>query len=136
MYTYVNGKFTEVLSAKALARQVANSVQYDEDRANECAERARKTKEEVKAEIVNEYEEENKQLRERLRFSWGEFGSEKELEAYNEFVNEHMHNRTTSKANGGLQPYIIPHYTGIGCAKTVVCQICGQTKDITDTSVW
>lgn len=136
MFTYENGELKEILDAQSLVKRVADSLQYYEDRAKRCADRANKTREEVKAEIINEYKEENEQLRERIRLSWGEFASEKELEDYRAFVKEHMHNRATSKANGGAQPYIIPHYTGIGCSKKVVCQICGQAKDITDVSVW
>ena len=47
-----------------------------------------------------------------------------------------MHNRAESKANGGRRPYLIPTGTGVGVILKVVCPICGESEDITDTEVW
>ena len=97
---------------------------------------ANKTREEVAAAIENQYAEENKLLKEQLRFSFGQFSSEKELNAWKTFVKKHESCRLQTKHDGGKMPYIIPYGTGIGQQVTAVCQVCGAREDITDTSVW
>ena len=137
MYTIDDsGKMVEILRAEELSQKVYTTIRYYEDRAAAANEKAKLTLEEAKTQVANSYEEENKHLKERLKYSWGEFASEKEYSAYQDFVKRHMHLRETSKAQGGMQPYIIPYYHGLGCSKSVVCQICGQEEDITDTEVW
>lgn len=137
MYVIDNsGKMVEVFSAEELARKVKQSIWYYEEQAKSANEKAQTTLLEAKQQVANSHKEENERLKERLKWSWGEFASEKEYKAFMKFRQEHMHNRAESKANGGKEPYIIPNYTGIGCAKDVVCQICGEKQDITDTEVW
>lgn len=131
-----SGKMVEILRAEELSHNVYTSVKYYQEKAAAANEKAKMTIEEAKKQVLNSYEDENARLKERLRLSWGEFASEKELQAYNDFVQEHMHERATKKIQSGEQPYIIPHYTGIGCAKEAVCPICGEKKNITDYDVW
>lgn len=131
-----DGTFTKIYDSKELAKAVKDTLNYYEERTAAANERANRTLEEAKQFVTNQYEEENKRLKRRLKWSWGEFASEKEYDAFMQFRQEHMHNRAESRANGGKEPYIIPDYTGIGCAKDVVCQICGEKRDITDMEAW
>lgn len=80
--------------------------------------------------------EENNRLKDELKFSIGQFFSQRELDDYNAFCKNHIHDRTTSKVNGGKAPYVIQEGTGIGVITKVKCPICGEEKDITDTEVW
>lgn len=75
-------------------------------------------------------------LQERLALSYGEFASQKEKEAYDNFNKKHMHERLLFKYNNGRIPYIIPTHVGIDTVLTVVCPICGETENITDTEAW
>ena len=84
----------------------------------------------------DELKDEIQFLQEKLALSYGEFSSEKEKQAYEQFEEEHMHDRLISKYNGGRTPYLIPTGTGIGTLLKVVCPICGESKDITDMEVW
>lgn len=84
----------------------------------------------------DELKDEIQSLQERLALSYGEFSSEKEKLAYEQFEEEHMHDRLTSKYNGGRAPYLVPTGTGLGTLLKVVCPICGERKDITDVSAW
>lgn len=86
--------------------------------------------------LLNEYEAENKMLRDQLRFAVATLSSEKELEAYNAFVAKHNQSCRNTKATGGMMPYIKQIGHGLGCCTTVYCQVCGASKDITDSSVW
>ena len=79
---------------------------------------------------------ENKQLRKRLEMSFGEFDSNKELNAYKRFCKKHVKCQLSSKANGGKVPYIVQNGTGVGTCKKVVCQVCGAEEDITDINAW
>lgn len=125
----------KIYSSKELSQAVLDTISYHEQRAKELADRANKTREEVDQEIKNEFAEENARLKEQLRFSVATLSSEKELRAYNDFVDEHRTCRLT-KATGGKIPYVIQHGHGLGCCTTVFCQVCGASKDITDSSVW
>ena len=88
-------------------------------------------------EIANrELLEENMRLKNKLKLSFGQFSSQRELDDFNEFCEEHLHDRTTSKENGGKNPYVIQEGTGIGLITKVKCPICGEEKDITDIEVW
>ena len=84
----------------------------------------------------DELKDEIQFLQEKLALSYGEFSSEKEKQAYEQFEEEHMHDRLISKYNGGRAPYLVPTGTGIGTLLKVVCPICGKSRDITDISVW
>lgn len=75
-------------------------------------------------------------LKERLSFSYGEFSSQKEKDAYDDFTERHMHQRMTLRAQGGKAPYLIPTGTGIGTILYVKCPICGEEENITDMEVW
>ena len=126
----------EIYNENELSKAVFDSVQYYRER---CEELERKNKElHTRAlEMANdELKDEIQFLKERLALSYGAFASEKEAQAYDEFSEEHMHDRATSKFNGGRVPYLIPTGTGIGTLLKVVCPICGESKDITDVEAW
>ena len=119
-----------------LTKMVSDTIHYYEEANKQLIEQNNRLTENAEQVVREDYEEQIDYLNERLNLSYGEFASEKELQAYKDFTNRHMHNRAESKANGGLAPYIIPNYTGLGCIKKVVCQICGESEDITDTEAW
>lgn len=75
-------------------------------------------------------------LERKLSFSYGEFATQKEKDAYDDFERRHMHQRLTMKIQGGKCPYLIPTGTGIGTILKVVCPICGESEDITDMEAW
>ena len=129
-------EFKKIYNAEELAKKVKDSVEYYENRADRLHEANMELREDAKNIVRHEYEDKIKSLENQLHLSWGEFASEKELEAYHNFTKKHTHNRMYSKVNGGLIPYIIPNYTRLGCIKRVVCQICDESEDITDTEVW
>jgi len=84
----------------------------------------------------DELKDEIQSLQERLSMSYGEFSSQKEKDAYKDFERRHMHERLTMKIQSGKCPYLIPTGVGIGTHLEVVCPICGEKENITDTSVW
>ena len=133
---YKSGQLNELYDANSLAALVKDSVQYYQEQAKEATERANKTYEEVKAQIVNEYEEENKRLRKDSELVWLRFSTSKEQEDYKKFVEKHKPCQKTSRANSGRWPYLIPVGTGLGTSLTVVCPICGEKEDITDIGAW
>lgn len=135
-YSYKDGMSTKICSSTELTDLVHNTVKYYEDRVEELQEKNKHLYADAESIVRKDYEEKIKNLNERLRLSYGEFASQKEKEAYNEFEKEHMHDRLSSKYNGGRAPYLIPTGTGIGTILKVVCPICGESKDITDSSVW
>lgn len=122
--------------AKKLATEIFDTIMDAEERASAAAERASKKRKEIERDIRNEHDAENRRLKERLRFSVAELNSEKELEAYRDFVKRHEPCRMGLRINGGKIPYVIQYGTGIGIATTVVCQVCGAKEDITDSSIW
>lgn len=122
--------------AAHLANQVHDTIKRYHDIAMNALEKSAMTKEEVKAEVVNEYAEENAGLRRQLSLSVARLHSDKELEAYDRFVSEHDICRSELKINHGKMPYVIQIGTGIGTCTKVCCQVCGATEDITDVSVW
>ena len=133
---YKSGQLNELYDADSLAALVKDSVQYYQQRAKEANERANKTYEEVKAQIVNEYEEENKRLRKDAELVWLRFSTSKEQENYKQFVKKHELCRLKNKYSGGRWPYLIPVGTGLGTSLTVICPICGEKEDITDIGAW
>lgn len=135
-YSHDGQSFKKIYSAKELSQAVLDAIAYHEQRAEEAIERANKTKEEVVQEIKNEWEEENKRLKEQLRFSVASLASEKELADYHAFVKAHEACRLTSKAAGAKMPYVKQFGVGIGCCTYVYCQVCGKHQDITDSSIW
>ena len=122
--------------AKELSDEVYQTIMDYFNREEYWRGEAAKSHEEVAAEIQNGFESENKMLKNRLRFSVAELNSDKELDAYNEFCDKHLQCRLDSKLHGGMMPYIKQLGTGIGICTSVHCQVCGASKDITDSSVW
>ena len=86
--------------------------------------------------VRKDYEKQINNLKEQLNLSYGKFSSQKELEAYHDFEKRHMHDRLTSRYNGGRAPYLIPTGNGIGTVLKVVCPICNESEDITDIGAW
>lgn len=125
----------EILGAKELSEAVYNTLKFYEDRADKAKERAEKTREEVAQEIHNEWEEENKRLKERLRLSVVELNSQKELDEYDAFVEKHK-NCKGSQIGDGYTPMLRQYGTGFGTGTIVSCPICNESVDITDTSCW
>ena len=126
----------EIYSAEELSKKVYDSIKYYQDNYLRIVDYTKKKKDEIKAEILNEYEKENKRLKSQLHLSIVSLASEAELEAYNQFVKKHEQCRLKYKIDGGKMPYVIQHGHGLGCCTTVYCQVCGASKDITDSSVW
>ena len=135
-YSYKDGISTQVCSSTEITDLVHNTVKYYEELVTELRERNKELYTHAEEIVRKDYEKQINNLKEQLRLSYGEFTSQKELDAYNEFEKEHMHNRETSRYNGGRAPYLIPHYGGIGRTLKVVCPICGESKDITDMENW
>lgn len=135
-YSYKDDISTKVFSSTELTELVYDSIKYYEERVEELEERNKQLYIDAESIVRKDYEKQINNLKEQLNLSYGEFASEKERKAYNQFEKEHIHDRQTSKYNGGRAPYLIPTRTGIGTILNVVCPICGESKDITDTSVW
>lgn len=128
--------FTEVYTPDELRNMVFNSMRYYE-RMNEILRNSnQRLIKDAQAIVENDYKKEIEMLKQRLALSYGEFSSQKELDAYNDFTNRHMHDRLTSKYNSGRAPYLIPTATGIGTILKVVCPICGESEDITDMEMF
>lgn len=132
---YKDGKFFEIQDPQDLADTVFENLQYYLENMKEAKEKPAMTREEVAKEIQNEYAAENASLKQELKFAIASVSSEKELEDYNNFVNEHLVCRQT-KATGGSLPIITQYATGIGMCTTIKCPICLKELNITDTSVW
>lgn len=135
-YSYKDGINTTVCSSAELTELVHNTVKYYEEKVEELTKKNKQLYADAESIVKKDYEKQINNLKERLSLSYGEFASQKEKEAYDEFEKEHMHDRLTSQYNGGRAPYLIPTGTGVGTNLKVVCPICGESKEITDTSVW
>lgn len=135
-YSYKDGMSTAVCSSAELTELVHNTVKYYEERVEELKEKNKQLYADAESIVRKDYEKQINNLKEQLSLSYGEFASQKEKEAYNEFEKEHIHDRLSSRYNGGRAPYLVPTGTGIGTFLKVVCPICGVSKDITDISVW
>lgn len=57
-----------------------------------------------------------------------------EVEEYKKFVNEHKECNCSATIGGKISVIFTP--TGLGDAKSVKCNACGQEKEITDVSNW
>lgn len=139
MYTVHNphtGKITEVYSAAELSARVWDTLKYYEAEQKRLQERNKELVERADEVVKKSYEDKIKGLQHRLSLSYGEFSSDKEKEAYKNFEERHIHDRLTSKSNGGRAPYLIPTGTGFGISLKVKCPICGEEEDITDTEAW
>lgn len=125
-----------IYEPKELVKALEDTLSYYKKQTTNALIEASKTREEVIAEIQNAYAEENARLKEKLKFAFGFFSSEKELDAWRAFCKKHEECRCKYKIDGGKMPYIIPYGTGIGQCVTAVCQVCGEKEDITDMDVW
>lgn len=132
----LNGYSATVYEHNELTKMISDTIQYYEETQKRLIEKNRHLTEAAEQVVRKDYEEQINNLNERIRLSYGEFASQKEKEAYNQFEKRHMHNRLTSKYNGGRAPYLIPTGTGLGTILKVVCPICGESEDITDTEAW
>jgi len=133
---YDNRFLTHVYSADDLSRLVKDSVEYYERKADSARKQAQKTREEVRADTINEYESENRILKNKLKYAVVVLGSDLELERYKQFIAEHENCGKGYKIDSGRFPYVKQFGTGIGISTTVICPICGAEYDITDTSNW
>lgn len=57
-----------------------------------------------------------------------------EVEEYEKFVNEHKKCNCSATIGGKISIVFTP--TGLGDAKSVKCNVCGEEKEITDVSNW
>lgn len=135
-YQVKNNKFIQVCEEKELAEMVLNSIQYYRERADYFGAKNKELHEHAVEMANEELKDEIRALKQQLDLSYGQFASKKEKEAYDEFEKEHMHERLTMKIQSGKAPYLIPTYVGVGTILEVVCPICGEKKNITDTEVW
>ena len=136
MYSTDNGKFTEIFTEDQLSTAVYDTIKYYRNYNTRLVKENSELRANGKEMADKSLKSEIKSLKERLALSYGEFASEKELKAYEQFEEEHMHDRLISKYNGGRAPYLVPTGTGIGTLLKVVCPICGESKDITDLEAW
>ena len=132
----VTGDTKKIYSPNELTQMLNDTFTYYQQETVNARAQANKTHDEVAANIQNKYAEENAHLKEKSKFSYGFFSSEKELEAWRAFCVKHEKCRLQSKHDGGKMPYIIPYGTEVGQRVTAVCQVCGEKENITDTSVW
>ena len=131
-----DGKFELVEEPQEIADSVLKTLTYYLEKMKQYKAEAEKTREEVERDVVGEYQSENEQLCNRIRYTIAEVHSDKELESYNAFCDKHLPCRLKCKINGGAVPYIMQYGTGLGMITKLKCPVCGETTDITDTSVW
>lgn len=129
-------KSSVVYSENELSTAVIDTIHYYKEQYHRVEEENKKLKDNAYEFVYEQLRNEMDSLREQLRLSYGSFSSQKEKDRYLQFEQRHMHMRAESKANGGRRPYLIPTGTGIGVILKVVCPICGESEDITDTEVW
>lgn len=127
----------KIYNAEQLAKLVHDTIEYNEKVAQEAQDRARKTREEVKAEILNEYAEENARLKKLQELTLVSFNSDEEKKMYNEFLQEHI-TRHFGAAPRKYMPNLelIPFGDGMGTGLKVRCPICKEEADVTDYNMW
>lgn len=130
-----DGSFTNVYTAKELAKIVRDTVGHYQQSAAEAASRAAKTREEVAADIVNEYAGENQRLKATLSRCVFLLGSQKEMEAFCSFTRRHEACRKNSILLFPF-PFVSQAGTSVGVNTIVVCPVCGKMEEITDVSAW
>lgn len=135
-YDIETHKASVVYDENELATAVTDTIQYYKEMYKKVKEENKKLTDDAYAVVYKKVQDEIQSLHQQLRLSYGKFSSQKEKDRYKQFEQKHMHNRLESKANGGRAPYLIPTGTGIGTILKVVCPICGESEDITDTEVW
>ena len=74
-----------IYEPKELVKALKDTLSYYEKQTTNALTEASKTREEVITEIQNAYAEENARLKEKLKFAFGFFSSEKELDAWRAF---------------------------------------------------
>lgn len=57
-----------------------------------------------------------------------------EVDEYNKFIEEHKNCKCSATIGGKISVIFTP--TGLGDAKSVKCNACGEEKEITDVSNW
>lgn len=57
-----------------------------------------------------------------------------EVDEYNKFIEEHKNCKCSATIGGKISVIFTP--TGLGDAKSVKCNVCGEEKEITDVSNW
>ena len=57
-----------------------------------------------------------------------------EVDEYNKFIKEHKNCKCSATIGGKISVIFTP--TGLGDAKSVKCNACGEEKEITDVSNW
>ena len=135
-YSYKDGMSTTICSSAELTALVHNTVKYYEEKVEERKKKNKQLYADAESIVRKDYEKQINNLKEQLSLSYGSFASQKELEAYRDFEKRHMHDRLTSRYNGGRTPYLIPTGNGIGTVLKVVCPICNESEDITDIGAW
>ena len=135
-YDTASDRTAMVYSKEELSTAIIDTIEYYQNKLEVLHKTNQRLIDDAKAIVEEDYKKKIEALEERLRLSYGEFASQKELDAYNDFTNRHMHDRLASKYNGGRAPYLIPTAVGVGTHLKVVCPICGKFEDITDTEAW
>ena len=131
-----DNKFIKIYDEKELSQAVLDTIEYYRQRAEDLGARNKELHEHALEMANKELKDEIRTLKQQLDLSYGQFASKKEKEAYDEFEKEHLHERLTMKIQSGKAPYLIPTYVGVGTNLEVVCPICGEKKNITDTEAW
>ena len=136
VYDTDTSDFYEVLTAQELSDKVYKSINFYQERADKLAKENQELMDDALSRANDQLKQEITKLKERLKLCVVELGSEKELEAYNNFKQAHERCRSFSKYFQAQFPYIIQSSSGVGILSKAKCPICGEEKDITDTEVW
>ena len=121
-----------IYDSESLANLIKDSVEYYQNESLYYKKLSEKNYDKIKEEVLNEYEEENKQLRQNQELTYLRFNSYKERDAFLNFKKKHEPCRITNRYNGSRLPYLIPYGDGLGLYLTAVCPVCGEKLDITD----
>lgn len=133
---FTSKNITKVYNEEELSTAVFDSIKYYREHTEELQRRNEELHDDALKIVNKELTDKIAVLQHKLSMSYGEFASQKEKDAYNDFEQRHMHQRLTMKIQSGKVPYLIPTYVGVGTNLKVVCPICGESEDITDTEVW
>ena len=119
-----------------IGNYVKDAIQHYKTRAETAEKYAAKTRKEIEEAAEKVQKGEILYLKNKAKLTYGTFDFPQEMEKYQKFNKQHEHCCSTSKANYGRLPYVIPYYTGLGTIFTVVCPICQEKKDITYIEGW
>ena len=128
-----NEHHKQLYTAADLAHIVEDNVEYYETWARRLEADNRKARDEVRAEMREEYAE-IQRLRDKLRFSPFSFASQKELDNYNDF--QKRHEKCMQSKNNTRDFYVKPYFTGFSVGVYACCPVCGDEEDISDIEVW